>query len=169
MIKANKGSENINIKQNKLILGIESSCDETSAAIVRNGREVLSNIIFSSAELHKKYGGVVPEIASRKHLEAMPFVLEKVFTEANIERSQIDAIAVTKGPGLIGSLLVGLSAAKTLAMTMDKPLYGIHHLAGHIAANYLTFPDLEPPFVSLIVSGAHSHIVLVKEIGRAHV
>ena len=107
MIKANKGSENINIKQNKLILGIESSCDETSAAIVRNGREVLSNIIFSSAELHKKYGGVVPEIASRKHLEAMPFVLEKVFTEANIERSQIDAIAVTKGPGLIGSLLVG--------------------------------------------------------------
>lgn len=163
MIKANKGSENINIKQNKLILGIESSCDETSAAIVRNGREVLSNIIFSSAELHKKYGGVVPEIASRKHLEAMPFVLEKVFTEANIERSQIDAIAVTKGPGLIGSLLVGLSAAKTLAMTMDKPLYGIHHLAGHIAANYLTFPDLEPPFVSLIVSGAHSHIVLVKD------
>ncbi|NLJ94423.1 MAG: tRNA (adenosine(37)-N6)-threonylcarbamoyltransferase complex transferase subunit TsaD, partial [Clostridiaceae bacterium] len=153
----------MNNQQNKLILGIETSCDETAVAIVQNGRKVLSNVIYSSADLHKKYGGVVPEIASRQHIEAMPFVLEKAFSEAKLKRNEIDAIAVTKGPGLIGSLLVGLSAAKALSLTLDKPLYGIHHLAGHVASNYLTYPSLEPPFVSLIVSGAHSHIVLVND------
>ncbi|HHU53456.1 MAG TPA: tRNA (adenosine(37)-N6)-threonylcarbamoyltransferase complex transferase subunit TsaD [Clostridiaceae bacterium] len=144
------------------ILGIESSCDETAAAIVLNGREVISNIIFSSADLHKIYGGVVPEIASRKHVEVIPYVLEQTMIKAGITRDQLAAIAVTKGPGLVGSLLVGVSAAKTLALIWRKPLYGIHHLAGHIAANYLTYRELEPPFLSLIVSGAHSHIVLVK-------
>ncbi|HHT24682.1 MAG TPA: tRNA (adenosine(37)-N6)-threonylcarbamoyltransferase complex transferase subunit TsaD [Clostridiaceae bacterium] len=148
--------------QNTYILGIESSCDETAAAIVNNGRNVISNIIFSSADLHKIYGGVVPEIASRKHAEVLPYVLDQTMTKAGITRDQIAAIAVTKGPGLVGSLLVGVSAAKTLALIWQKPLYGIHHLAGHIAANYLTYPELEPPFLSLIVSGAHSHIVLVK-------
>ncbi len=149
--------------QNKIILGIESSCDETAAAIVLNGRQVLSNVIFSSADLHKIYGGVVPEIASRKHMEAMPIVLERAILEAGIQKSDISAIAVTKGPGLVGSLLVGVSAAKMLAYLLKVPLYGIHHLAGHIAANYITYPDLEPPFLSLIVSGAHSHIVLVRD------
>ncbi len=149
--------------QDRLILGIESSCDETAAAIVLNGRKVLSNIIFSSADLHKVYGGVVPEIASRKHMEAMPIVLEQAIAQAGISQEEIDGIAVTKGPGLVGSLLVGVSAAKTFAYLLHKPLYGIHHLAGHIAANYLTYPDLTPPFLSLVISGAHSHIVLVKD------
>lgn len=153
----------INNKQNVYILGIESSCDETAAAIVLNGRSVISNVIFSSADLHKKFGGVVPEIASRKHVEAMPYVLEQTIKEANIDRDQITAIAVTNGPGLVGSLLVGVSAAKALALVWNKPLYGIHHLAGHIAANYLTYTELEPPFISLIISGAHSHIVYVKD------
>lgn len=148
--------------QNTYILGLESSCDETAAAVVANGKKVISNIIFSSADLHKIYGGVVPEIASRKHVEALPYVLDQALTKAGITRNQITAVAVTKGPGLVGSLLVGISAAKTLALIWHKPLYGIHHLAGHIAANYLTYPELEPPFLSLIVSGAHSHIVLVK-------
>lgn len=145
------------------ILGIESSCDETAAAIVKNGRQVLSNIIFSSADLHKIYGGVVPEIASRKHAEVMPYVLDQALKQANLNQEDISAIAVTKGPGLVGSLLVGLSSAKALAMVWQKPLYGIHHLAGHIAANYLTYPELEPPFLSLIISGAHSHLVLAKD------
>lgn len=152
----------LNNIQNTYILGIESSCDETAAAIVANGREVISNIIFSSADLHKIYGGVVPEIASRKHAEVMPYVLDQALKEAAVTRDQIAAVAVTKGPGLVGSLLVGVSAAKALALIWQKPLYGIHHLTGHIAANYLTYPELEPPFLSLIVSGAHSHIVLVK-------
>lgn len=145
------------------ILGIESSCDETAAAIVANGREVLSNVIFSSADLHKIYGGVVPEIASRKHLEAMPYVLDRALSQAGLKLDDISAVGVTKGPGLVGSLLVGLSAAKAVALAKSKAIYGIHHLAGHIAANYLTYPELTPPFLSLIISGAHSHIVLVKD------
>ena len=148
--------------QNTYILGFESSCDETAVSIVTNGRKVISNIVFSSANLHKIYGGVVPEIASRKHVEVLPYVLDQAITKAGITRDQIASIAVTKGPGLVGSLLVGVSAAKALALIWQKPLYGIHHLTGHIAANYLTYPELEPPFLSLIVSGAHSHIVLVK-------
>ncbi|NLJ70550.1 MAG: tRNA (adenosine(37)-N6)-threonylcarbamoyltransferase complex transferase subunit TsaD [Clostridiaceae bacterium] len=148
------------------ILGIESSCDETAAAVVANGRTVFSSVIFSSAELHKIYGGVVPEIASRKHVEVLPYVLDQAITKSDITRDQIAAIAVTKGPGLVGSLLVGVSAAKTLALIWQKPLYGIHHLAGHIASNYLTYPELEPPFLSLIISGAHSHIVLVKSYSK---
>ncbi len=151
------------IENQHFILGIESSCDETAAAVVLNGRQVLSNIIFSSADIHKLYGGVVPEIASRKHVEAMPYVLEQALCEAGLSGEQISAVAVTKGPGLVGALLVGVSTAKAFALAQQKPLYGIHHLAGHIAANYLTYPDLEPPFLSLIVSGAHSHIVLVRD------
>ncbi len=156
--------EVISIKEEKqYILGIESSCDETAAAIVVNGRQVLSNVIFSSADLHKIYGGVVPEIASRKHLEAMPYVLDQALNQAGLKLDDLTAVGVTKGPGLVGSLLVGLSAAKALGLAKSKPIYGIHHLAGHIAANYLTYPDLKPPFLSLIISGAHSHIVLVKD------
>lgn len=158
-----KGVRIINNIHNRYILGIESSCDETAAAIVLNGRDVISNVIYSSADLHKIYGGVVPEIASRKHVEVMPYVLDQAIKQAGISIEQLAAIAVTKGPGLVGSLLVGVSTAKALALVWDKPLLGIHHLAGHIAANYITYPELEPPFLSLIVSGAHSHIVLVKD------
>lgn len=153
----------INCNKEVYILGIETSCDETAVSIVKNGREVVSNVIFSSADLHKIYGGVVPEIASRKHVEVMPYVLDQAIKQSNLLKEDITAIAVTKGPGLVGSLLVGVSTAKALALIWQKPLYGIHHLAGHIAASYLTYPDLQPPFLSLIISGAHSHIVLVKD------
>ena len=142
-----------------LTLGIESSCDETSAAVVANGRKLLSNVISSSLELHKAYGGVVPEIASRKHLE---FIVPVIGT--SLER--IDAIGVTFGPGLVGGLLVGLMAAKGLAYAAGKPLVGVHHLEGHISANFLESPDLEPPFMTLVASGGHSHIVLVEDYGK---
>ncbi|MDO5015686.1 MAG: tRNA (adenosine(37)-N6)-threonylcarbamoyltransferase complex transferase subunit TsaD [Eubacteriales bacterium] len=143
------------------ILGIESSCDETAAAVVRDGRKLCSNIIRSSAPIHEKYGGVVPEIASRSHLEAIVPVVAEALSEAGISFSDLSAVGVCTGPGLLGSLLVGVSAAKMLAFASEKPLISVHHLAAHIAANYLVAPELEPPFLALVVSGAHSHIVAV--------
>ncbi len=150
----------------KFILGIESSCDETSAAVVKNGREVLSNVISSQVDLHQKYGGVVPEIASRKHVELVIPVINQAIEDAGITTDNIAAIGVTYGPGLVGALLVGLSAAKALAFAWDKPLIGVHHIEGHIAANYLQHKDLEPPFVCLVASGGHSHIVHVGDYDR---
>lgn len=149
-----------------IILGIESSCDETAAAVIKNGRQVLSNIISSQIDLHKKYGGVVPEIASRKHVELIIPVINQALDQAGVSLQDIDAIGVTYGPGLVGALLVGLTAAKAIAYTARKPLIGVHHIEGHIAANYLQYPDLEPPFVCLVASGGHSHIVHVKDYDK---
>lgn len=149
-----------------ITLGIESSCDETSAAIVRNGREVLSNIISSQIDIHKKFGGVVPEVASRKHVEAISNVIEEAIKEANISYDDVDVIASTYGPGLVGALLVGLSTAKAMALSMGKPFVGVNHIEGHISANYIEHKDLEPPFVTLVVSGGHSHLVHVKDYGK---
>ena len=146
-----------------LILGIESSCDETAASVVEDGRRVLSNVIASQVEEHRKYGGVVPEIASRRHAEAISGVVRRALDEAGVTMEQIDGIAVTYAPGLIGALLVGVSFAKGLALTTGKPLIPVHHLRSHIAANYLAHPDLKPPFLCLVVSGGHSHIVQVED------
>ena len=148
------------------ILAIESSCDETAAAVVKNGREVLSNIISSQIDLHTLYGGVVPEIASRKHIEKINQVIEEAIKTAQVTMDDIDAIAVTYGPGLVGALLVGVSAAKALAFATGKPLVGVHHIEGHICANYIENLELEPPFMSLVVSGGHSHLVVVKDYGE---
>ncbi len=158
--------ESINNKEDVLILAIESSCDETAAAVVRNGREVLSNIIFSQIDLHTLYGGVVPEIASRKHIEKINQVIEQALKEANVTLDDITAIAVTYGPGLVGALLVGVSAAKAIAFAAGKPLVGVHHIEGHICANYIENKELEPPFGCLVVSGGHSHLVRVKDYGE---
>ncbi len=144
-----------------IILGIETSCDETSAAVVKNGREILSNVISSQVSFHRKYGGVVPEIASRKHVELIMPVINQSIEDSGIGLKDIDAIGVTYGPGLVGALLVGLSAAKGIACALDKPLVGVHHIKGHISANYIEFKELEPPFVCLVASGGHSHIVFV--------
>lgn len=149
-----------------IVLGIESSCDETSAAVVKNGREILSNVISSQVDLHQKYGGVVPEIASRKHVELIMPVVHQAMEEAGLSLDKVDVIGVTYGPGLVGALLVGLTAAKALAFTLDKPLVGVHHIEGHIAANYLDHVELEPPFVCLVASGGHSHIVHVQDYNR---
>lgn len=149
-----------------VILAIETSCDETSAAVVVDGRKILSNIISSQIDLHKKYGGVVPEIASRKHVELVMPVINQALEEASVKLEEVDAIAVTYGPGLVGALLVGLSAAKGLAFAVDKPLIGVHHIEGHIAANYLENDVLEPPFICLVASGGHSHIVHVLDYNR---
>ena len=149
-----------------LILGIESSCDETAAAVVKNGREVLSNVISSQIELHKLYGGVVPEIASRKHIEKINQVIEEAFEEASVTLDDIDAVAVTYGPGLVGALLVGVAEAKAICYAKKKPLVGVHHIEGHVSANYIEHKDLEPPFLCLIVSGGHTHLVLVNDYGE---
>ena len=148
------------------ILAIESSCDETAAAVVKNGREVLSNIIYSQIALHTEYGGVVPEIASRKHIEKVNQVIEQALKEADRTLSQISAIAVTYGPGLVGALLVGVSAAKALSFGTGIPLVGVHHIEGHISANFIENKDLVPPFVCLVVSGGHSHLVMVRDYGE---
>lgn len=145
----------------KLILGIESSCDETAASVVRGGREILSNVINTQIDFHKKYGGVVPEIASRKHIESIDAVVEEAIKAAGVQFSDLDAIAVTYGPGLVGALLVGVSFAKGLAYALKKPLVPVHHIKGHITANFLAHPDLKPPFICLVASGGHSHIVKV--------
>ena len=147
------------------ILGIETSCDETAAAVTKNGREVLSNVISSQIAVHTEYGGVVPEIASRKHLEKIDEVIELSLSEAGLDFSSLDAVAVTYGPGLVGALLVGVSEAKALAYAIGKPLVAVHHIAGHIAANYIENPDLKPPFVCLVVSGGHTELVLVRDYG----
>ena len=145
-----------------LILGIESSCDETSVAVVKNGREVLSNIISSQIDIHTKFGGVVPEIASRNHVEAISNVTKKALKEAYIILQDIDAISCTYGPGLVGALLVGVSYAKALAFAAKKPLIGTNHIEGHIAANYITHKDLKPPFLAFVISGGHTHLVHIK-------
>lgn len=149
-----------------LILAIESSCDETAAAVVKNGRIVLSNVISSQIALHTLYGGVVPEIASRKHIEKINQVIEAALSEAEVTLSDIDAIGVTYGPGLVGALLVGVAEAKAIAYAAKKPLVGVHHIEGHIAANFIEHSDLKPPFLSLVVSGGHTHLVRVKDYGK---
>ena len=146
-----------------LILGIESSCDETAAAVVKDGREILSNVISTQVEIHKKFGGVVPEIASRKHLEAVNAVIAEALESAGVTFNDIDAVGVTYGPGLVGALLVGVSAAKAIAFALDKPLVAVHHIRGHICANYIEHKNLEPPFICLVASGGHSHIVKVSD------
>lgn len=145
-----------------LVLGIESSCDETSVSVVKNGREVLSNSINTQIKIHEQYGGVVPEIASRNHVEAISEVTKHALEEAKVSWEDIDVISCTYGPGLVGALLVGVSYAKALSYALDKPLVGVNHIAGHIAANYITYPELEPPFLALIISGGHTHLVHIK-------
>ena len=146
-----------------VVLGIESSCDETSVAVVKNGREVLSNIIDTQIKIHEKYGGVVPEIASRNHIEAISRVAKTALEEANMKLEDVDVIAPTYGPGLVGALLVGVSYGRGLAYALNKPLVGVNHLEGHIAANYITHPDLEPPFLCMLTSGGNTQIVYVKD------
>ena len=148
-----------------LILAIESSCDETAAAVVRNGREVLSNVIHTQIPIHTLYGGVVPELASRKHMEKINPVIRKALSDAGTTLDDLDAIAVTYGPGLVGALLVGVAEAKAIAFAKHKPLVGVHHIEGHVAANFIENKELEPPFLCLIVSGGHTHLVIVKDYG----
>lgn len=152
----------MSVKENIITLGIESSCDETSVAVVKNGREVLSNVINSQIKIHEKYGGVVPEIASRNHIEAISEVTKQALEEAKITFEDIDIIACTCGPGLVGALLVGVSYAKALSYALNKPLIGTNHIEGHIAANYITHKNLTPSFLCLIVSGGHTHLVHIK-------
>lgn len=149
-----------------IILAIESSCDETAAAVVKNGREVLSNIISSQIAIHALYGGVVPEIASRNHIVKINQVIEEALLKASIALEDIDVVGVTYGPGLVGALLVGVAEAKAISYAVKKPLIGVHHIEGHVCANYIEHKELEPPFLCLIVSGGHTHLVLVKEYGK---
>ncbi len=150
-------------KNDLLVLGIETSCDETAAAVVKNGRTVLSNVISSQIELHTLYGGVVPEIASRKHIEKINPVIKEALSQAEVSLEDIDVIGVTYGPGLVGALLVGVAHAKAISYAANIPLVGVHHIEGHISANYIQYPELQPPFLCLIVSGGHSHLVIVKD------
>ncbi len=156
-------------KKDILILAIESSCDETAAAVVRNGREVLSNVIFSQIALHTLYGGVVPEIASRKHIEKINYVIQEALDRANVGLKDLDAVGVTYGPGLVGALLVGVAEAKAISYAANLPLVGVHHIEGHISANYIENKDLEPPFICLVVSGGHTHLVVVRDYGKYEV
>ena len=153
-------------KKDVYILAIESSCDETAAAVVKNGREVLSNIISSQIALHTLYGGVVPEIASRKHIEKINYVIKEALAEAGMGLKDMDAIGVTYGPGLVGALLVGVAEAKAISYASGVPLVGVHHIEGHISANYIENKELEPPFICLVVSGGHTHLVVVKDYGK---
>lgn len=154
------------MKEDVVILAIESSCDETAAAVVKNGREVLSNVISSQIALHTLYGGVVPEIASRKHIEKINQVIEEALSQAGVALSGIDAIGVTYGPGLVGALLVGVAEAKAISYAANIPLVGVHHIEGHISANYIENKELEPPFLCLVVSGGHTHLVKVADYGK---
>ena len=156
-------------KKDIVVLAIESSCDETAAAVIKNGREILSNIVSTQIEIHKKFGGVVPEVASRNHVVDINPVIEEAITKAGITLQEVDVIAATYGPGLVGALLVGLSTAKALAYALNKPFVGVNHIQGHIAANYLTFKELKPPFISLIVSGGHTHIVEVEDYNKINI
>lgn len=162
----NKKMQMLGDKSSIKILSIETSCDETSCSVVENGRNVLSNIISTQVDFHKKYGGVVPEIASRKHVELIDYVVDDALDGAGVTFSGIDAVAVTNGPGLVGALLVGVSHAKSLAFALKLPLIGVHHIEGHICANYIQHKDLEPPFICLVASGGHSHLVHVKDYGK---
>ena len=166
MMDTEKKTIEINEKKDTLILAIESSCDETAASVVKNGREVLSNVISSQIALHTQFGGVVPEIASRKHIEKINQVVTQALEDAGVTLTDVDAIGVTYGPGLVGALLVGVAEAKAIAFAAKKPLVGVHHIEGHVSANYIENPDLEPPFVCLIVSGGHTHLVIVKDYGE---
>ena len=166
MMDTEKKTTEINEKKDTLILAIESSCDETAASVVKNGREVLSNVISSQIALHTQFGGVVPEIASRKHIGKINVVIEEALAEAHMTLDDIDAIGVTYGPGLVGALLVGVSEAKAIAYAKNLPLIGVHHIEGHISANYIENKDLEPPFACLVVSGGHTHLVIVKDYGK---
>lgn len=161
--------EKMNEEKGVLILAIESSCDETAAAVIRDGREVLSNIIYSQIELHTVYGGVVPEIASRKHIEKINQVVQTALEQAGQKLTDMSAIAVTYGPGLVGPLLIGVSFAKALSFATGIPLVGVHHIEGHISANYIEHKELEPPFACLVASGGHSHLVVVKDYGEYEV
>ena len=166
MVQKEQGKEFFPKQEDDIyILGIESSCDETAAAVIKNGRQVLSNVIASQIALHTIYGGVVPEIASRKHIEKINQVIEKALTDANCSLDDLDAVAVTYGPGLVGALLVGVAEAKAICYAKDIPLVGVHHIEGHISANYIEHQELEPPFLCLVASGGHSHLVLVKDYG----
>lgn len=156
----------LRMEKDVYILAIESSCDETAAAVVKNGREVLSNVIYSQIALHTEYGGVVPEIASRKHIEKINQVIEQALVEAGRQLEDMTAIAVTYGPGLVGALLVGVSAAKAISFASGIPLVGVHHIEGHINANFIENKSLEPPFICLVVSGGHSHLVVVRDYGE---
>lgn len=151
------------LEKDFLVLAIESSCDETACAIVKNGRDVLSNVIATQIDIHKRYGGVVPEIASRNHVECISNVVIEALDKAGVELKDIDLIASTYGPGLVGALLVGLSTAKAMAYSANIPFLGVHHIEGHISANYITHKDLEPPYICLVVSGGHSNLVYVKD------
>lgn len=153
------------MNEDVMIMAIESSCDETSVAIVKNGKDILSNVISSQIDLHKKFGGVVPEIASRKHIENIDPVITEALEEAGMSIKDVDAIAVTYGPGLVGALLVGLAEAKAIAFAAKKPLIGIHHIEGHISANYIE-GDFKPPFICMVVSGGHTHLVHVRDYGK---
>lgn len=158
-------TQNLNTSDRSLILAIESSCDETAAAVIRDGRSILSNVVFSQIALHLPYGGVVPEIASRSHIEKIDLVVEEAMKQADLRYADLDAVAVTQGPGLVGALLVGVSYAKGLAYALGKPLIAVNHIAGHISANYLAYPGLKPPFLCLVVSGGHSHLFEVRDSG----
>ena len=166
MMDTEKKTIEINEKKDTLILAIESSCDETAASVVKNGREVLSNVISSQIALHTQFGGVVPEIASRKHIEKINQVVTQALEDAGVTLTDVDAIGVTYGPGLVGALLVGVAEAKAIAFAAKKPLVGVHHIEGHVSANYIENPDLEPPFLCAIVSGGHTHLVIVKDYGQ---
>lgn len=150
-------------KKDILVLGIETSCDETSAAVVKNGREVLSNVINSQIKIHEEFGGVVPEIASRNHVKNINFVVKEALKQANVTFQDLDLISCTKGPGLVGALLVGVAYAKGLSLALNKPLLGVNHIEGHIAANYISHKELQPPFLCLIISGGHTHLVHIKD------
>ncbi len=150
-------------KKDVIVLAIETSCDETAAAVIKNGREILSNVIVTQIDIHKKFGGVVPEVASRNHVVDINLVIQKAVEESGVRLQEMDVIAATYGPGLVGALLVGLSSAKALAYALNKPFVGVNHIEGHVAANYLAHEDLKPPFISLIVSGGHTHIVEVAD------
>lgn len=159
-VRQSMSSENIRI------LAIETSCDETAAAVVENGRKALSNVIASQIEIHRLYGGVVPEIASRNHMEKMNQVITQALKDAHMTLADMDAVGVTYGPGLVGALLVGVAEAKAISYACGLPLVGVHHIEGHVSANYLEHPDLEPPFLCLIVSGGHTNLVIVEDYGR---
>lgn len=153
-------------KEDVLILAIETSCDETAASVVLNGRKVLSNVIFTQIALHTQYGGVVPEIASRKHIEKINQVIEEALRQADVTLGEITAVAVTYGPGLVGALLVGVAEAKAISFAAGIPLVGVHHISGHISANYIEFEELKPPFICLVASGGHSHLAVVRDYGK---
>ena len=159
-------AEELRKQETVRILSLETSCDETAAAVIENGRKILSNVVFSQIDLHELYGGVVPEIASRAHMEACDRVIDQALREAGMSLGEVDALAVTKGPGLVGALLTGVNCMKGLAYAAGKPLIGVNHIEGHVSANYLTHPDLEPPFLCLVVSGGHSHLVEVADYGE---